>query len=30
MEKGVALLDFENIDQMLQVHGKSNIPPQGR
>lgn len=21
MEKGVALLDFENVDQMVQVHG---------
>lgn len=21
MEKGIALLDFENIDQMVQVHG---------
>ena len=22
MEKGIALIDFENIDQMIQVHGK--------
>ena len=22
MEKGVALLDFENVDQMVQVHGR--------
>ena len=22
MEKGIALIDFENIDQMIQVHGE--------
>lgn len=30
MEKSIELLDFEDIDQMVQVHGASRVPKMMR
>ena len=27
MERGITSIDFVNVDSMVQVHGKSSIPP---